>query len=211
MRHVNWSEKKVLQDEKWSRIYETDDGTPIRVSKFLTDQIEVSETTFKKDWVSWSESERLAFVRAFGRKPSFSPEDERILDFLMEADSEQILESIAISVTRHSQRERVRDFLIERLQRGSGPKANYAHALGLLRDSQAITALKDLHDGLAENIKENRADQTAILDFVSCCSALKKLEGSVSYDDEIRTFLNHPSQAVQNFAKVFLEGGPPSS
>lgn len=211
MRHVNWSEKKVLKEEKWSRIYETDDGTPIRVSKFLTDQMEISEAAFKEDWASCSESERLAFVRAFGRKPSFSPEDERILDFLMKADSEPILESIAISLTRHSQRERVRDFLIERLRRGSGPKANYAHALGLLRDSQAITALKDLHDGLAENIKENRADQGVILDFVSCCSALKKLEGSASYDEEIRAFLDHPNQAVRNFAKVFLEGGPPSS
>jgi hypothetical protein len=212
MKEINWSEKKVLQEEEWSRIYELDDGTPIRVSKFLTDQIEISAEEFKKGWLAWSESQQLAFVRAFGRKLSYSREDERLLDFLMNADNERILESIAISLTRHSDKERICDFLIHCLHAGSGPKANYAHALGMLGDSRAIPSLRDLHNRLAENIRDKHddADEGAVLDFVSCCSALRKIEGSSIYEDEIRSFLDHPSQVIRNFAKVFLEGGPPS-
>lgn len=212
MKQPNWSQKKVLREEEWSRIYELDDGTPIRVSKFLTDRIEISEEKLRKEWPAWSESQRLAFVRAFGRKLSYSREDERLLDFLMSADNEQILESIAISLARHSEKQKVLDFLIHCLRSTLGPKANYAHALGILGDLRAIPALRTVHDRLAKSIGEERdgVDEGTVLDFVSCCSALRKIEGSSVYEDEIRNFLNHPNQAIRNFAKVFLEGGPPS-
>jgi hypothetical protein len=212
MKQVDWSGKKVLKEEEWSRIYELDDGTPIRVSKFLTDEIEISEEKLKKDWSAWSESQQLAFVHAFGRKLLYSVEDERLLDFLMNSDNERILESIAISLTRHSKKQRACDFLIHRLRSSSGAKANYAHALGILGNSSAVPALRTLHDELDASIskRQDDVDVGTVLDFVSCCSALNKIEGSSVYKDEIRSFLNHPNQVIRNFAKVFLEGGPPS-
>lgn len=210
MKRVNWSEKKLLVDEKWSRIYETDDGIPIRVSKFVTDRIEVSLEAVKKDWSSWLDSERFAFVRAFARKRAFSPEDEGILSFLIDLRDERILESIAISVSRLSNQERAYEFLIAWLRSSRGPKANYAHALGLLGDRRAIPALRNLHDELASNISRKDVDQFTILDFVSCCSALKKLGGSTLYDDEIKQFLEDPRQDVRGLAEAFLKGGPPS-
>lgn len=207
----NWSEKKVLKDQKWSRVYEADDGSAVRVSKFLTDQIRVLEVEIRNEWGLWSESERLSFAHAFSQKPAFSSEDERVLDFLMDAADERIGASIAVGLTRHSQRKRVLNFLLGRLESVSESKSNYTHALSILGDVGAIPALKALHDRLASSIKKgDRVEEGILLDFVSCCSALMKLEGTSAYADEIRPFLSHPNGAVRDFSRIFLQGGPPS-
>jgi hypothetical protein len=212
MSQPNWIGKKVLREEKWSRVYEADDGSAVQVSKFVTDDIEVSEAALRSEWGSWSESDRLAFAHAFGRKPTFSTEDERVLDFLMGVPDERVHTSIAVALTRHSQKGRILNFLVKCLQLSNEPKANYAHALGLLGDTSVIPVLKSVHDRLASEIEPNMqfAAERTLLDFVACCSALMKLEDSSSYRDEIRPLLSHPNPVVRNFSKVFLDGGPPS-
>lgn len=212
MTRSQWSGRRIIREEKWSRIYEAEDGSPVNVSKFLMDDISISGDVIKDQWESWGESEKIAFALAFAQKPRFSTEDERILDFLMDANDERVWTSIASGLPRHSQRKRVLNFLIDRLKSGSEPKANYMHALSTLGDSQAVPPMKDLHDRLSAEIAkaETKADKLLIFEFVACCSSLAKLEGSSAYQDEIRPFLNHPDEHVRAFSKIYLEGGPPT-
>lgn len=212
MTRSQWSGRRIIREERWSRIYEAEDGSPVNVSKFLTDEISVSEDVIKDQWESWSQSEKTAFARAFAEKPKFSGEDERILDFLMGAGDERVWVSIASGLPRHSQGKRVLNFLIDRLKSGSEPKANYMHALSTLGDSQAVLSMKDLYKRISGEIAKagTKADKLLIFEFVVCCSSLAKLEGSSAYQDEIRPFLNHPDEHVRAFSKIYLEGGPPT-
>lgn len=211
MRRTDWSQRKVIREGTWSRVYEAEDGAQVNVSKFVTDNIEIDVDSVKSQWSSWKEPERIAFSHAFGSKPTFSREDERILDFLMDYGNERVCVSIAPALPKHSQKERVRKFLTDRLHRGTEPKANFIHALAVLGDSEAIPALRSIHSRLSAEISEagSAAEEWSIFDFVSCCAALMKLENSPQYAEEIRAFLDHPSRAIRNFSKVWLEGGPP--
>jgi len=212
MRASHWHGKKVLEEERWSRIYEGENGVPVNVSKFVTDDIAISMDEIMAEWNSWSATEKVGFTHAFSQKPQFSVEDVKVLDFLMGVDDERVWCSIAYGLTRHPQKRRVLDFLIDRLKSGSEPKANYVHALGALAAPQAVPPLKDLHDRLSRGIVGPgvEADPTLIRDFIVCCSSLAKLEGSSAYRDEIRPFLDHPNKYIRAFARIYLEGGPPT-
>ena len=207
-----WHGKKIVAEEKWSRIYEVEGGVHVNVSKFVTDEITISADAIKDEWKSYSRSERIAFAGAFSQKPHFSLEDEKILDFLMDNDDERVWVSIAHGLTRHSQKKRVLHFLLERLKSGSESKANYVYSLGPLGAAEAVPQLKGLHDRLLREIAQagTKANKALILDFVVCCSSLAKLEGSSTYRDEIRPFLDHPDKHVQAFSRIYFEGGPPA-
>lgn len=213
MSSPGWRGRKVLHEEKWFRIYEAESGVPVKVSKFLTDEIAPSAHEIPKQWESWNFQDRISFAHAFSQKPHFSQEDEQILDFLMSVDDEKVQSTIALGLTRHSQRRRVLQFLIDRLQSpNSESKANYAYALGALGAGEAGPPLRVLHDRLSRKIDlaGATADRALIFDFVVCCSSLSKLEASREYLDQIRPFLDHPDKSVRGFSKVYLEGGPPS-
>lgn len=209
MSKSDWSTRKVLSEDRWTRVYETEDG-PVNVSKFVTDETQLSESLVKQQWDSWAESEKIAFAHAFSQKPTFSLEDERILGFLIDVGSERVWASVAGGLPRHSDRNRILKFLMDRLKSGSEPKANYASALAALGDLRAVPALEDLHGQLASAISSrSTTDNSVILDFVLCCFALAKLKTSDAYRKQIEQFLTHPDQGIRSLAMIYLTGGPP--
>ena len=106
---------KLITESAWTRVYKDGDAT-LRDSKFFRDGLEVSAESIKARWSSLSGPQKLDFANAFMAKPKVTPEDERILDFLMEEGEPYIWGTIAILLPRHRDKDRVLAFLLERIR-----------------------------------------------------------------------------------------------
>ena len=205
-----WLNKKLIRENRWFKVFEMQAGVQARVSKFMTDELTIRATELKDEWVSWSESERLAFAQAFSVKREITREDEEILDFIIHNGDELLWSSIASCLTRHSNKKMVLRFLTDRLSSRLESRANFLHALSMLGDREAIPAVKVLHDRLAIDLFKQgaRANDWLILDFVVSCSTLNTLEDTKAYCQEIEPFLNHPNEHVRKSCKIWYDGGP---
>jgi HEAT repeat protein len=122
-----------------------------------------------------------------------------------------ICSTIALRVARYPKRKIALKFLLEVLERGSEPKANFIQALYVLGDSAAVPELHALHDRLAGEIleKKDQIDRWTVIDFLVCCEALGHLEGAEAYKDEIRKFLQHSDVGIRSRAEMALAGPQP--
>ena len=198
--------KRLLKEDKWSRIYETEREFVFYESKFQADGLSISVGELTSEWQSWSASERLCFAQAFNRKPEIRKEDEEVLEFLMRNEDEQIWASITIALPKHSNKKMILNFLLERLASGSEAKANSVHALGILGDPTAVPALRELHARLSLEIKAagETEDPGPITELISCCQALVRLESSKDHEREIESFLTHSDKRVRGWAEYLL-------
>jgi len=207
-----WIGKKLLREDRWFKYYEMQPGIPARVSKFLTLEADVNERDLRREWESWSDVQRIMFAQAFCANPEIGPEEEAILKFMMNSKEDAVLSSIAISLTRLSNKAMVLLFLVAQLESREQPKANILQALNILGDRAAIPSIKALHNRLAFEL--NRAgeelDGFLITDFFASCAAIDKLEGTTTYRAEIEPFLSHPNGSIRTMAKLWIAGGPPS-
>jgi hypothetical protein len=178
-------------------------------SKF-EDGASVSVSEISAIWDSWDQSERLGFAKAFAHKSPLNNEDEGVYKFLLAAGEEKIWSEIALSLTRHSDKKLVLNFLLDRLVTGTEPKANFIQALYVLRDGAAVSRLRDLHGRLSGEIKRQpELDHWVVFDYLKCCEALAFLENEERYREEIRPFLNHPDRAIRAQAEMAFAGPQP--
>jgi hypothetical protein len=205
--------KKLIHEDKWSRIYEAGENFYASESKFEADGLSVSVEELNSSWTSWDVSEKLSFVNAYRSKPLFVESDEKILEFLIARGDEPIWSTIASSLSlHHSNKKMVLDFLLERLKTGSEPKSNFIQALRILGDVAALPILHHLHDQLSTRIKtasQDHIDHWTVNDFLRCCEALAYLEKEDRYKEEIRRFLAHPDELVRIHAQNALAGPEP--
>jgi hypothetical protein len=202
--------KKILKEDRWSRLYETDRYPFVYESKFRTDGISISTDQLTKEWGSWSVSERLSFANAFREKLEITAEDETILEFLMANGDDRVRTTIATSLTRHSNKDAVLEFLIQQLECDLEMAANYLQALTILGNPKALPAIRSCHTQMLAKIEEPRGDpdHSLIVSFLSCCATLWKMDGGPAYRDIIRSYLNHADEPIRNFAKACLEKWP---
>jgi len=207
-----WIGKKLLREDRWFKYYEMQPGISARVSKFLTLEVEVKESDLRREWESWNDSERIMFAQAFCAKPEIGSEEEAILEFMMSSKEDAVLSSIAICLTRHSNKAMVLPFLVAQLESKAQPKANFLQALNMLGDRAAIPSVKALHNRLAVELKRAGKEPNGFLitDFFASCAAIDKLEGTTTYRAEIEPFLSHPNGSIGAMAKLWIAGGPPS-
>ena len=134
----------------------------------------------------------------FSMKPEITAEDEEILEFMMLSTDERVLSSIACCLTRHSNKEMVLRFLVDRLSTGSEPKANFLAGLGMLAEGNAVRPVKALHDRLAVEINRDAsmAGEEMVRDFLMSCAVLNKLEVSTSHRSEIESFLHDHRESM---------------
>jgi hypothetical protein len=203
--------KNLVRETKWSRTYQPQPGFLAFESKFEADGLTVSVEDLSSQWDSWSESDRLDFANAFIQKAHVTRTDEEAMDFLVAKGDEQVWSTIALYLTRHSNKGMVLDFLLERLVTPLGPKGNFIQALYVLGDKRAVPTLHQLHDRLSEQVRspQGEADRWTVYDFLICCEALVYFGGSHRYQDEIRSFLMHPDERIRNQAQHALEGPQP--
>ncbi len=116
---------KLIRESEWERLYESDRWGTVHESKFLIDGIQVSAESIIRRWPDFSSAEKLEFANAFAVKREVTPEDERILDFLMEAGDFHIWMAVAPLLARHRDRERVLSFLLERIREDRKDRANF--------------------------------------------------------------------------------------
>jgi len=196
---------KLITESEWTRVYKDGDAT-LRDSKFFRDGLEVNAESIKGWWPSLSLHQRLDFAHAFSVKPKVTPEDERILDFLMEEGEPYIWRTIAILLPRHRDRERVLAFLLERIREEGEYKANFFQALRLMGDNRAIPALRAAFDDYRKKFRVGTGAPVKFVYFsyLSCCEALWALEGSTEYKDAIEEFLKSDDKDVRSFAELML-------
>lgn len=203
--------KKLVHEDRWSRVFEVEPNFFAYESKFETEEVPVSVEELRQEWPSWNDSEKLNFASAFRQKRQITKRDEKIFEFLMAEGDEPVWSTIALSLTRHSDQKVILNFLLERLRRGTEPKANFIQALYVLGDTAALPSLHELHDRLVKEMKsaEAKEDRWKIVDLLRCCEALAYLEKSERYQDEIRPFLEHSDEAIRAQAQMALAGPQP--
>lgn len=215
----NWATLKVLREDRWYRVYQTEDGIPVTVSKFITDKIPLTEASLRDEWSSWAPSERVLFAQAFAQKSSFAAEDLPILDFLIAAnDPAYIQVVIAPALPRYSDRDSAVALLLARLESDREPQTNAITALLKIaatdspRRSEIVEALKRVHgrlagllDAVTANLDDrSKTDLRHTLDFITCSAAVAHLENSSAYLDQIRPFTGHPNRAIAAAAASHL-------
>jgi hypothetical protein len=203
--------KKLVHEDKWSRVFEVEPNSFAYESKFETQEALASVEQLRQEWSSWSDSEKLNFASAFRQKRQITSEDKRIFEFLMVEGGEPVWSTIALSLIRHSDQNVILNFLLERLRTGTEPKANFIQALYVLGDTAALPSLHQLHDRIVTEMKtaKGKEDRWKIVDHLRCCEALAYLEKSDRYQDEIRPFLKHFDEAIRAQAKMALAGPQP--
>jgi hypothetical protein len=202
--------KNLVREDQWSRVYQPEPNFFAYESKF-EDGASVSVGEISAIWDSWDESQRLGFAKAFARKSPLNKEDEAVYEFLIAKGDEKVWSEIALTLTRHSDKKQVLDFLLDRLVTGTEPKANFIQALYVLRDGAALSRLHELHGRLSGEMKRQQAelDHWVVFDYLKCCEALAFLENEERYREEIRPFLNHPDRVIRAQAEMAFAGPQP--
>lgn len=203
--------KNLVREDQWSRVYQPEPNFFAYESKF-EEGASVTVEEISVAWDSWDGSQRLAFGKAFAHKaPPFNKTDEEVYEFRISKGDERLWSEIALSLTRHSNKNLVLDFLLERLRSNFESKANFVQALYVLGDVAACPGLHELHDRLSAEIKlaQGDPDHWTIYDFLKCCEALAYLEKAERYRDAIRPFLEHSAELVRIQAQMALAGPQP--
>lgn len=201
---------RVVKDTEWLTIYEQETGDFLYESKFLVSSLEIPAESIKRRWKAFSESDRYYFALAFQAKPSLTPNDEEILDFLMEVGNHTIWVTISSLLPRHTDRKRILEFLLQRIQSEERPKANFYQALELLRDQRAIPLLKNEYLMLKQLENTKLTDELTeeeflkYVDFLQCCKTLLRIEGSEEYRRVLRQFMAAPNRRVADWSKIML-------
>jgi hypothetical protein len=192
------------------RVYSSDDQHFRRESKFLTGDVEVLANSIRSNWSTFSFEEKLDFSLAFGVKPNLTSEDEKILDFLMEAGPHEVWCNLALLICNHSDRDRVVAFLIARIKEGKAFCTNYYQALAQLGDLRAIPALTHRYSKLRERKADANSgpltlhESMELFDYLYCCWALLVLAGSREFEDAIREMVGHPDGTLSKNAEMLL-------
>ena len=197
---------KLIRETEWMRVYESQPGTCYE-SKFLTDGLQVSAELIIRRWPSFSAAEKLEFANAFAAKPEVTPEDERILDFLMQAGDFYIWMAVALLLPCHRERERVLAFLLERIREDRKDTANFFQAIVLMKDKRAVPALRAAYDNYRKELRAGT--ETAVkfdyVEYLACCKALWEIDGSMEYKAAIEDFSRADDKSVRSFAEHLLQ------
>lgn len=195
--------RTLIREDRWSKTYELKPMVEVIESKFETEGLSISFEELRGAWNGWSRTEKTSFVTAFRHKPHFSLDDEKILEFLLKNGNDEIWVNLALCLTSHSDKKLIFRFLSERIKSDFRPKANFCQALGVLGDPSAISVLLGEYrdDQAIIAAAGGAAERSIIMDFLSCCAALKLLNAPGDYVADIAKYLNHPDEGIRRSAE----------
>ncbi len=202
---ISYGRGRIVRESEWMTVYQQDTGELLYESKFLVGGVTVSADFLKQRWQDLPQREKYDFVQAFQAKPFLTPDDEEILDFLMDIRDINIWITISPLLPRHSSRQRVLDFLVNRIVAQEGPKANFYQAIEMLGDTRALNPLRDVYLNYREILNlPRRMEKLDCFDYLQCCRALWTLSGSREYEQELREFLTDDDEEVRRWAERLL-------
>ena len=208
---MRWRKGELIRETKWSRLYRTGPKDEYYESKFLLDGVRAEPSSIKREWDNLSAGEKLDFALAFaaGAAAALSPDGEEILSFLMKVGPEEVWVNIASVLPRHSDKESVLHFLLERIRSSQGPgRINYYDALMRLKDQKAVPILRQDYERRLERINDSSAPAVSEEEweqFFSCCAALWRLGADGPFEARLREALSHPSPIVRSLVGQLLE------
>jgi hypothetical protein len=198
------------ESEEWFET-STIEGRDVRhVSKFLRPGFKVSVGLVASLWGSWSLDQRRSFAVAFSARAELDDADQKLLDFLMEADDSSVWRAIAILVTKHRDHDRAVSFLMRRVADGEKPLSNYYQALGMMAPTECFPILSE---ALSRHRKEvdlraslhDWGDRFIYLDYLSCSAVLFKITGLEEYNANLKEMLKHPDETIRNMVRVVAD------
>jgi len=199
---------EAVSENEWSRTYCTESGTSVYESKFLDKAFTVKYEDIVARWRIWSPDERLEFAKAYRHKLSLSDEDRHVLSFLMENGDGRIDVCIASQVAAQIDPNKAFQFLCDRLcSESEEPKANFIQALATINLPASAPAIFEHFITLRKQVAGSGASAEVgeVIDLLHCCSALWKLEGSMSYRDELEKYVNDQRVVVRLVAQQLLQ------
>jgi hypothetical protein len=137
---------------------------------------------------------------------SFSDDDCNILEFLMESGSDIVASAVAIELATCRDRVRAFDLVAARLRNSKNvPRSNFFQALGRLADQRGVALLKELRESLAVEIAGESSATDAIIDYLSCCTALALLTRNSAYKEYVEGYLKDDRESVRFAARTMIE------
>jgi hypothetical protein len=202
----NYRKNAPVRETEWTRDY-TWGETTVRESKFLMDGLEVSAESIIERWPALSFEQRCDFAQAYSTKPTITTEDERILNFLMSVGDSVVARAITMQLPRHRDKERVLTFLLQRIGEDRVGKANFFQALGLMQDKRAVPVLRAAFENYRNRSSglPNPTGEADCVDYLTCCEALWRLDGSKEYLEVIVAFSKSEDIRVRDFATALLQ------
>jgi hypothetical protein len=197
--------RSLVRETRWIRVYQTGPKELHYESKFITDDIRISVDELKREWNTFSEQDQLEFAQAFMWKGLVLPEDQAIMDFVMDSGPEVVWSTIAPLLPKYPDREKALSFLLQRIAQQPTDGANYYQALELIADRRAVPLLRQCY---GEHVKAlGRMEQHNIfelVDYLCCCRALWRLDGSPEYEHALREMLKHPDDSVRRWVEKYF-------
>jgi hypothetical protein len=214
---------ELAERTKWSYSFKCGPKSYCRISRFMAETaFEVSASEIRRRWPTMDERERLDFASNFYVKETWTDNDTEILEIIMHDGSDLIWSCCSLAMLRHPDRNRVVEFLIERVQRTESkhPPLNYMQALGLAGDRRAVAAMRPYYEKYLEAVETEAA--TGVPDdvffgpvpyhaFLAIAGDLFKLEQSPEYERAIRKYFDHPNEQVRYWAEHALDVEGPTT
>lgn len=207
---------ELVRESEWVFIYKKN-AHQYRVSKFLDDNFSVDAASFRVRWLEMSPDARGEFCGAFSAKANWTSNDAEIIDTILEDGNDTLWWSLSLTLLKHPDRERMVNFLIERLRdpriKHGGGTLNYIQALGISRDRRAATAIKPYYEEFRRAVKAEA--QIGIPSdvvfgpipyhaYFAAAGAMVQTDGSPEYEMEIREYFGHPNEQVRYWAEHAL-------
>ena len=198
--------RRLEKELEWHKIYSTPSHPRIYESKFASGEARISLSELRSRWAQWHEGERVQFAQAFGRKNTLDdPDDERVLEFLMEQDKGSVCALIAMLSTKYSDRPRAVRFLTHCIEAFPRDRANFLQALSWLAEPATVPVLSRIYRDSEAEIVKNPEDQESILNLLYSSVALFKLRREGKYRDTVARFLEHSNEAVRTNASLCMQ------
>lgn len=198
---------KLVKESEWMRVYELKPKYLHHESKFLSNEVRMTADSFVLRWPSMTANERLEFVLAYHAKRDFTRDDEQIVEIIMQDGDDHIWSNLALFMIRHPAPDRVLAFLRARLEAKPENPVNYIQALGEAKDHAAIQILQTYFDQVRPAAETERLAGASLEPwgspswrFLICCEALWKVSGSDVYENELRTYVDHPNPSIRRKA-----------
>ena len=207
---------ELVKRTDWSYSFKGGSNSYCTISRFMAEEgFVVSASEIRQRWPSMNETERIDFAMNFRVKEPCTENDTAILETIMNEGNDEIWSCSALAMLKHPDRNRVVEFLIDRVQQSASehPPLNYMQALGIAGDRRAVASIRPYYEkylkamiaeavsGVPDDVFWGPIPYHA---FLSIAGDLYKIEGSTEYEQTIRKYFDHPNEQVRYWAEHAL-------
>ena len=214
---------ELVKLTEWSYQFKCGEKSFCRISRFIPEKgFAVSASEIRRRWPAMDHRERIDFACNFQAKETWTTNDDEILDVIMSDGDDDIWSGCALGMLRHSNRNRVVEFLIERIglnESGHAP-LNYIQALGLAGDRRATEVIRPYYDKFSKAMEAEAVSgipddiywgPIPYFSFLCVAADLFRIEGAKEYEQAIKRYFDHSNEQVRWWAEHALDFKGPTT